>query len=387
MKRALAIAVALCTLGFAGFSQIAIKGSWTASVCLVPSTTLTSTLNLTYTVAGFDITSITGFGAAGITSQRFTFKGVFGPFSASGNVWFQPSPAAYLAADAVTSFDFGGIAIGATVRHWTPGNFRTTEWAPDSDPCATQTPPGVGYLQYIFTGTISPLSIRARFADCCTGASFQDLRISLTGVDLCCGIKYNAVVDFTKAGFQSLTLSGINIPLCCGVSFDLSITYSVAAKSVTFTPKFAGIAEACFTVWGGPVSGATTNIWEGLRIDGFRIRCTIADCNYLEYVHAFAPTAGTIPSAIRAKFLAACQENEYLELGFCGAGCCGGKYEVSLRILWSTTLTNPGLFGVTRFVGSAKIPVMANFTLNLDFVMPAAACASASFCFGWTFTF
>lgn len=385
MKRALAIAVALCTLGFAGFSQIAIKGSWTASVCLVPApTTLTSTLNLTYTVAGFDITSITGFGATGITSQKFTFKGVFGPFSASGNVWFQPSPAAYLAADAVTSFDFGGIAIGATIRHWTPGNWQ---WAPDTDPCAAQTPPGVGYLQYIFTGTISPLTIRARFADCCTGTAFQDLRISLTGIELCCGIKYNATIDFTKAGFQTLTLTGINIPLCCGISFDVSITYGVSSKSVSFTPKFAGIAEACFTVWGGPVAGpeGINNIWSGIRIDGYRIRCTLGDCNYLEYVHAFNPAAGTIPAAIRGKFLAACGEYEYLELGFCGAGCCGGKYEVTLRMLWGNV--TPGLFGLTRFVGTAKVPVMANFTLNFDFVMPVSACAGASFCFGWTFSF
>ena len=382
MKRALAIAVALCTIGFAGFSQIAIKGSWTAEVCLLPSTTLTSTLNLTYTVAGFDITSITGFGVGGITSQRFTFKGVFGPFSTSGNVWFQPSPAAYLAADAVTSFDFGGIAIGATVRHWTPGNYQ---WAPDTDPCSAQTPPGVGYLQYIFTGTISPVTIRVRFADCCTGTAFQDLRISLSGIDLCCGIKYNARVDFTKAGFESLTLTGINVPLCCGVSFDVSITYGVTYKSVTFTPKFAGIVEGCFTVWGGPLTGTSPNIWQGIRVDGYAIRCTLADCNYFEYFHAFRPVQTTIPSAYRNKLLAACDEYEYVELGFCGAGCCGGKYTVTLRILWGGT--TPGLFGITRFVGSAKVPVMSNFTLNLDFVMPVSACATANFCFGWTFSF
>ena len=58
MKRALAILVALCTFGALGFSQIAIKGSWTATVCLLPTTSLTSTLSLTYTVAGFDVTNI-----------------------------------------------------------------------------------------------------------------------------------------------------------------------------------------------------------------------------------------------------------------------------------------------------------------------------------------
>lgn len=385
MKRALAIAVAVCTLGVAGFSQIAIKGSWTATVCLLPSPmTLTSTLTITTTLAGFDVTSVTAFGAAGITSQRFGLKGLFGPFDVSGNMWFQPSPAAYLASDLVTGFDFGGVKIGATIRHWTPGNFRTTEWSPDTDPCATQTPPGVGYLQYIFTGTISPVTFRVRFADCCTGAAFQDLRISLTGYDLCCGVKLNFQFDFAKSGFTSLAISGINIPLCCGVSFDVSITYTTTNKSVSFTPRFAGIAEACFTVWGAPF-GTPTNVWDGLRIDGYRIRCTLAGCNYLEYVHAFLPIQTTIPAAIRGKFLAACGEYEYLELGFCGPGCCGGTYNVTLRMLWGNV--DPGLFGLTRFVGVVAVPVMANFTLNFEFVAPVSTCATQRFCFGWTFTF
>jgi len=384
MKRALAIAVALCTLGFAGFSQIAIKGSWTASLCYqTPSFNLSSTLGLTYTVAGFDITSTTVFGASGITAQGFSIRGAFGPFSISGKMRFDPAAVTYEVAQLVTSFDFGGVGIGLTVNHWLDGEwdagyFGTT----GADPCPAA--PGRGNLQYIFTASIAPWSVRVRYLDCSAGTAFQDLLVT-GSFDLCCGIKLSSSLSFTKAGFGSLVLSGLNIPLCCGVSFDVSITYTTTAKSVSVTPKFAGLGEACFTVWGGPVSGTTTNIWQGIRIDGYRIYCKLGDCNYLDYVHAFWPIQTTIPSAIRAKLGGTCEIYEYLEMGFCGAGCCGGRYEVSLRLAWGRV--GAGLFGLTQFVGSAKIPIMTNFTLNLDFSMPMGTCGTPNFCFGWTFTF
>ncbi|MCS7216848.1 MAG: hypothetical protein NZ924_04090 [Candidatus Bipolaricaulota bacterium] len=381
MKRALA--ALLVIVGFTGFAMF--KGEWTAKVCLLPSTTLESGLTLTYTVAGFDITSTSTFGAAGLTGQAFSFKGALGPFSLSGKMRFDPATPAYEVGQLVTSFDFAGVKLGLTVNHWRDG-----EWDPvyfgypagTADPCSAAIT-GAN-LQYVFTTTIAPVSLRVRYLDCSAGTYFQDLLVELKGVEFCCGIKYNASLSFSKEGFSSLTFSGLNIPLCCGVSLDVSVTFGVSSKTVTITPKFAGFAEACFTVWGAPTTTGLIN-WTGIRIDGYRVRCTLADCNYLEYVHAFDPAATTIPSAIRAKFI--CGANEYLELGFCGPACCGGKYDVNLRILWSSTTTGT-LFGTRAFVGAVKIPIMTNFTLNLDFVMPVAECAGyPSFCFGWTFTF
>ncbi|MCX7844393.1 MAG: hypothetical protein N2507_03490 [Candidatus Bipolaricaulota bacterium] len=381
MKRALA--ALLVIVGFTGFAMF--KGEWTAKVCLLPSTTLESGLTLTYTVAGFDITSTTTFGAAGLTGQAFSFKGALGPFSLSGKMRFDPATPAYEVGQLVTSFDFAGVKLGLTVNHWLDG-----EWDPvyfgypsgTADPCPTDVP-GAN-LQYVLTGTIAPVSLRVRYLDCSAGTYFQDLLVELKGVEFCCGIKYDASLSFTKEGFSSLTFSGLNIPLCCGVSLDVSVTFGVSSKTVTITPKFAGFAEACFTVWGEPTTTGLIS-WTGIRIDGYRVRCTIADCNYLEYVHAFDPTKTTIPKAIRDKFI--CGANEYLELGFCGPACCGGKYDVNLRILWSSTTTGT-LFGTRAFVGAVKIPIMTNFTLNLDFVMPVATCTGyPRFCFGWTFTF
>jgi hypothetical protein len=71
-------------------------------------------------------------------------------------------------------------------------------------------------------------------------------------------------------------------------------------------------------------------------------------------------------------------------MGFCGAGCCGGKYTVDLSIYFGS---NGGIFDITRLVYSVKIPIMSNFTLNISGTAAAATCATNSFCLGWTFTF
>ncbi len=381
MKRALAIAVALCTLGFAGFSQIAIKGSWDAKYCFIGTPALTSSLVLTYTVAGFDITSTTGFTASGLSSQKFDLKGVFGPFTVSGSMLFDVSQILYDESVLNTSFDFGGIAIGFKAEHWAyPLNTHT--WCPVVS--------GDGYLRYTFTGTIAPVTVKAVFIDCCTGTQFNNLNVTMSGLTLCCGITYKVEFDFLKTGFNYVKFTGINVPLCCGVSFDIGITFTTAAKEVTVTPKFAGIGDACFTVWAAPMV-TSKYLWDGIRVDGFKIRCSLGDCNYLEIVNVFNFATGTaVPRAVRDLFNrdGDCREFEYLGLGFCGAGCCGGKYDVTLRIFFGEDGTPTSVFGITKFTGGVKIPIMTNFTLNLDFVMPAVtACASPQFCLGWTFSF
>ena len=383
MKRALAIMVALCTIGAVGFSQIAIKGSWDAKYCFIGTPALTSTLALTYTVAGFDVTSTTGFTAAGLSTQAFKVVGLFGPFSITGNMTLDVASVAYSKSDLTTGFDFGGIAISFKAEHWAyPPNTLPT-WCPGQTPSAA--------LRYTFTGTVAPVTVKAVFIDCCTGTAFSNLNVVLKGLGLCCGITYNIEFDFLKTGFNYVSFTGINIPLCCGVSFDIGVKFTAAAKELIVTPKFAGIGDACFTVWAMPVvEGAY--LWEGIRVDGFRIKCTLADCNYIEFVDVFnfdSETSG-VPKAVRDLFnrTGTCKEFEYIGLGFCGAGCCGGKYEVTLRIFFGEKFSPTSVLGITKFTGAVKIPVMANFTLNLDFVMPAVtACATAQFCLGWTFTF
>lgn len=379
MKRALAIMVALCTIGAVGFSQL--TGNWKGSICM-PAGTFSSTLTLNYVVAGITISSISTFGVTGFTAQQFTMKGAFGPFSLTGNMYFDPTVPAYKSSDVTTGFDFGGIALSLKVEHWA--------WAYVPTGLCAGFDPGVGALRYTLTGTLAPITIKVTMLDCCTGTFFNDLLVNLKGIALCCGITYDAEFYFTKAGFNYISFSVKNFAaICCGISFDLLVKYGVDYKSVTVTPKFAGFGEACFTIYANVIKTGGTNedlYINGIRIDGFSIKCTLADCNYIEFVTflspANAPLYGTFGFNPTAG--ATCGEFEYIAFGACGAACCGGKYTVDMKIYFGTA---GGLFDITRMGGKMAIPIMDNLSLTLEGYVAAAACYTSSVCIGWNFTF
>lgn len=234
------------------------------------------------------------------------------------------------------------------------------------------------YMTYTLTFGLDPWSVEVVFDDVCTGIQFRNALITLTDLSLCCGITYDVEFAFTKAGFDYILFSGTNVPLCCGVSLDVSVTYGVDYKKVEVTPTFAGFAEACLTVW------SSGYVWTGSEIHGFKIRCSTTDCNYIEFVSAFnvAEVNKKLPKEDR--FLGACGEFELIKLGFCGSGCCGGTYDVTLRVFFGT---GGGLFDITRMVFGVKIPIMTDFTLSIRGTMATSTCATTSFGLGWTFKF
>ena len=243
MKRALAIAVAVCTLGVAGFG-ITLSGTWAADVDLLPAVSIESTLTLNYTVAGFTITGVSRFAPAGLDWMRFSLAGPFGPLTLAGSMWFQATPPAYESSHIAATLDFGGIAIGTIVRHWVAGEWRAA-WT--ADPLG-----GAAGMQYIFTTTVAPVTLRTEFLDPTDGIRFHRLDLDVKDIPLCCGITFDAALDFVREGFEDITISGFGIPFIAGVTMDISILYSVQTKSVTITPRLPGLGVACISVWGRP---------------------------------------------------------------------------------------------------------------------------------------
>ncbi|MBC7099502.1 hypothetical protein H5T52_10430 [Candidatus Bipolaricaulota bacterium] len=385
MKRALALLAVFGVLAFGQFP--AFTGKWDATVCLLPSTSLTSALTLTTKIAGFDVSGYFRFTGGGIDRVSFSASGALGPFSLKSGMYFKPAPTPeWMGGYLNTSLDFAGLGIGLDVYHWdtdygsaffagTAWPFLT--WLDKDNPCP-QTP-GFG-MAYALSTKIDPFAVKVIFADCCEGIEFYKSIITLKGIGLCCGIALNAELTFLKEkGFDSLVLSGIEIPLCCGVSVTAKVTFTVDAKTLETGLKFAGLGDACFTVYGDAIK--TGNAWTGIDIYGWKIKCTLGDCNYVEFLTALNPSA---IENILGDIFVDCGEFEYVKLGFCGAGCCGGKYTVDLSIYFGS---QGGIFDITRLVYSVKIPIMSNFTLNISGTAAAASCASNSFCFGWTFTF
>jgi len=383
----------LAVLGFSAFGIGTFSGKWEATVELLQTPSLTAnTLTLNYTDFGWTFTGVLSLtGATSTPGDIFEFsaKGAFGPLSITGNEWFSYTDTAWMGGDLATSLDFAGVSVGLGVRHWDKAyddyffsdTDSTKPWYPDTDPCPEINPDYEYGMMYILTAKVAPIDLTVRFVDCCTGISFYDAVIDVSDIGLCCGISLDAELAFSKiGGFEYLDISGIEIPLCCGVSLTADVTFKTGGKELSTGLKWGGVADTCFTVYGDVLSQTNSqNIitsWTGIEIYGWKIECKLGDCNYIKFVTALDP--GWYNSNVENVF--GPNEFEYAELGFCGAGCCGGKYTVDLSVFFVNT-TGTNLFGISRIAADMSIPVMSNFAVNVSFSTPN------TLDIGWTFTF
>jgi hypothetical protein len=373
MKRALAVFSVLAVLGFSAFGIGTFSGKWEATIDLLTPELTANTLTLNYTDFGWTFTGVLSLLGKNTAPDTFDISatGAFGPFSINGTMNFDFTPA-YLGAKLVTSLDFAGLNLSFVAAH------GEKYVGPDGDyytGCQTASES----LTYVLTAKVDPIGVELWFRDCSTGTEFYSADITLKGIGLCCGISLDAELVFTKAnGFESLSFSGIEIPLCCGVSLTAGVTFRTGGKELTTGLKWGGIGDTCFTVYGDVLSQTNSqNIitsWTGIEIYGWTIKCSLGDCNYVKFVTALDP--GWYNDNVEEVFEN--DEFEYVELGFCGAGCCGGKYTVDLSVFFKSS----GLFGISRIAADMSIPVMSNFTVNVSFSAPDTALSV-----GWVFTF
>lgn len=378
MKRALAVCTVLAVLGFSAFGIGTFSGKWEAKVNLLPSLGLaTNKLTINYTDLGMTFTGILSL--TGGTSDTFTAKvsGALGPFSLNGAMYFDFDAAAYMASSLSMSLDFAGLSISADIWHWMPSKYSVldpyyTEY--DDDPCLPQSPYEAGML-YMLKAKVDPFSIKVNFLDCCQGIEFDKLVVTVDDIGLCCGISLDAEFAFTKIdGFKYLEISGIEIPLCCGVSLTAGVKFTTSGKQVTTGLAFAGFGDACFTVYADALKEG--NAWVGIDIYGWKIKCSLGDCSYFEVLTAL--NVDKVEEILDNPYLFLGDEFEYMKLGFCGAGCCGGQYSVGISVFFQES---GSLFGITRIGAEMSIPVMDSLTVNVSFSTPDTLSV------GWVFTF
>jgi len=391
MKRALAVCTVLAVLGFSAFGIGTFSGKWSATVKLLSSPSLVSnSLTINYTDFGWTFTGVLNLAGSAADTFQFTAKGAFGPLSLTANEWFSVPNAAWMGGDLATSLDFAGLSLGLTVRHWDKdyADFFYTDnapwyawvWYPDEEPC-DQYEDQAG-MMYILTAKVAPIDLKVQFLDCSSGIEFYDTVITLKDLGLCCGISLDVEVAFDKEdGFEYADFTGIEIPLCCGVSFVPEIKFYTNAKVVSTGLKFAGFGDACFTVYGDAIGNSeeSPTQWLGIKIYGWKIKCSLGDCNYVEFLTALDPEYFVDNNIVAFQG----NEFEYMKLGFCGAGCCGGKYTVTLYAYFNNV--SGTLFGLNRIRGVMTIPVMSNLSFTVDFrhTLPS----TVDLRIGWTFTF
>ncbi|MCD5408771.1 hypothetical protein LR090_06085 [Candidatus Bipolaricaulota bacterium] len=184
--------------------------------------------------------------------------------------------------------------------------------------------PMPSYMRYTLSAQWNNLAGTVRFEDCC-GIMFKDLTITLTDLSFCCGITYSAELYFTKQGFHHLKLTTGNfIPLWYDISLGLEVEYGVDYKRLSPHFSWGGIS-GYFTLYGDlQVNWATL---DGLQLYGFKLRCDLGDCTYLEILSAL--NVAKIEEFLGADIFQN-EEFEYVKLGFCGPAWGGGDYTLAI---------------------------------------------------------
>jgi len=374
MKRALAVFSVLAVLGFSAFGIGTFSGKWAATIDVLTPELTANTLTLNYTDFGWTFTGVLSLLGSSSDTFDISAKGAFGPFSINGTMNFDFSPA-YLGAKLVTSLDFAGLSLSFVAAHGEKyvgpnGDYYTG--------CQTASES----LTYVLTAKVDPIGVELWFRDCSTGTEFYSADITLKGISLCCGISLDAELVFTKLdGFKSLSFSGIEIPLCCGVSLTAGVTFTTSGKELSTGLKWGGVADTCFTVYGDAIGEPEENPteWLGIEIYGWKIHCSLGDCNYVEFLTALDPDYFVDNDIVAFEE----GEFEYMKLGFCGAGCCGGQYTVAISIYF---VESGKLFGINRLGATMSIPVMNNLNVTVDF-SSGFTTPTTSLSVGWVFTF
>jgi hypothetical protein len=364
-----------------------------------------TTLTLGYAVGGgWTVTSTTEFTSLGLTGQSFGLSGRFGPLTITGGMNFNPrdtttvivtypngcSPQteavtltapAHKSAWLSSTLQFAGLEVSAEMQHWTFPYYTEDEDSEDDEeyvwPCC---PPQTGsYTLITLQTTAPPVTLAVRFEDCCSGFSFRDATITLSGASLCCGITYDAEMLFTKPGF-SYTEFTLEIPFCCGIEIETSVKFTVNAKAVNLTPTWIGGGQACMEVYGDVLWDDVTSTWLGIAIFGYKIRCEFAQCQFVELLTALDVAA--VEEALDDEDLFEGDEFEYTKLGFCGPSCCGRTYTLTVSVYFQPA---GSLFGLSRLKMDIAVPVLVNFTFTASFAVEVSGTTGLDI--GWIFTF
>lgn len=370
----------------------ALSGSWSAKISLLPPPPALDSMEFTLEGKLFEW-AVGGtaefFGTDGWVWQTFFTQGWIGPVSSEWMFLFGPLAPAFLYAHGKYGLLLSGIDLachtamvgpnGPYTFTGGPSGGAVVEVAQKLNDLEFSVELGLGarkqdfVILYSGAGTYKKILPVDPFPG---GLTFTYLKLGLEGVPLCCGVTLDLAFSFTKEGFESLTATAKSIPLCCGISFDTEVEFTTTTKRVSLKPKWAGI-EGCFTVYGDAMFA--NNVWQGIEVYGFKVRCDLGDCTYAEFLTAF--NVAKVEEILEEDVFQN-DEFEYVKLGFCGPGCCGSKWTLDVGLFFKPS---GSLFGLSRVLLEAAIPVMANLSVELG--LTGVVGGQAGLTVGWTFTF
>lgn len=224
-------------------------------------------------------------------------------------------------------------------------------------PCLGHPSRAVSSLQPELYHSDISVTVRAEERD---GLQFKDLTAYLFRLGLCCGIEAQGIFAFTKEGFSYARASVTNIPLwCCGLVLNLTVTFTLEGKAVDIAPRWTPYCDVCLTVYGDVLWNVENYAFEGLALYGYKVRCCLGGCcpgtsgGYFEFSTAFDPAR--VPGGFQGS------EFEYIKIGTCGPGCCGGFYSVDAAVYFASS---GSLFGISRVVIGFAVPFSGAFSVE-----------------------
>ncbi len=347
---------------------VGITGSWQGALTLLPTVALGTNRvevrpRFRYGSNPWDLRFVAAFAGEEWRDAQGHFTGAWDRLRFGGGVVFNPLGPAYRSAYAMVSGVWDDLRWGLRVAHY-----------PSSG-----TPPAP-YLLYTLTLSTPSLWASLNWEER-DGVKFRDALVNVFGVEVCCGIQAQGTLSFTKEGFSYLRVALADLPFpCCGLSFDASITYTADRKEVEFAPRWNAYCDACLTVYGDVLQDWEAFRWEGFAIHGYKILCCLGGCcpggsgRYIEVVTAFDPSR--VPGGFQG------DEFEYVKVGACGAGCCGGNWSVEATAYFSPS---GGLFGLTRLRVAGEVPLWRG--LSVTPAIEVVQGGTASFGLSWRFSF
>lgn len=272
MKRALVLSLAIVLgLGIAAFTQVGdLTGEWSMNVTIDPGAPTVASffgfgtdLTITYSVGGWDLSSISTFDDTGWTAQSFIADGSFGAFGVTSTAVFDTS-GAFTSLELGLGYTFGAVEIDIGFM-LLPGDLNLT-------------------LGLVTTTGLVEVDVELTFGDSLVaGCDLNWTGATITlGIPFCCA-DASATVVFDCNGFVEacLTVEDIVVAYMPWLSLTAELCFELETKTLVLTPEFDFGADICFDVYItqaytggiGPLGGVL-NV-QDISISGIGLECEI----------------------------------------------------------------------------------------------------------------
>lgn len=307
--------------------------------------TLSSTVGLTWTVAGWEWTGKAGFEAGAWKTLAFTGSGKFGGVELAPSLAFDPQGPAFQALTVLGRLDLLGLPAEGVARLEEKGFGWGLTFLGERD----------GFIERVRVRfNLKRFLDEPQEATFAPSFSFGEVRFRLALP--CCAERLRGWLSFTKAGFSELGLSfPLPIPRELRLLASATVRLSADRKTAFLGPGFVYDLPPCveaFLALDWDPGSATIR---GIRVYGVGFRCEVGEVR-LRALTTFEPIG-----LVKAPYW------EALWIAWEGGDCCG-RARFNLALYFG----DGGLVGLGEVEIGAELAFSPGFALGFEAELPLA---------------